>query len=144
MKILHVAVFKPESTNVPQANGFEELGHNVYRFDYRKVAEELGSVDKRDNRLIEICNNYSPDVTLFSKCNRMNVRTVKECNKVGKTVLWYMDNYHNLDNKVKEKMKECTYTFCSTRKSVDVAKSLGADAFRLTGGFDSMIVIHVP
>jgi spore maturation protein CgeB len=136
MKILHIAVFKPESSNVWQANGFEALGHQVYRFDYRQVAVELGSDKARDIRAIEVCNNYQPDIILFSKCNKMHVRVVEECNKVGTTALWYMDNFHNLDQEVRSKMKECNYVFCSTRRSCNVATLYNSNVSRLTGGFD--------
>jgi len=142
MKILHVAVFKPESTNVCQAEGFEHFGHHVYRFDYRRVATELGSNLKRDDRLIEVCQSYKPDIILFSKCNKMDSIVIDACNKVGKTVLWFMDNFHSLDGELREKMKKVDHVVCTTRKSVDVAKSLGADAHRLTGGFDPKI--HKP
>ncbi len=41
MKILHVAVFTPQSTNVGQADGFESLGHEVIRYDYRAMAKKI-------------------------------------------------------------------------------------------------------
>lgn len=141
MKILHVAVFTARSTNVWQANAFEELGYDVIRYDYRAKARELdGSLTpinpKRDENLINLCSIEKPDIILFSKCNWMDVRVVKECNKVGKTVLWFMDDWHNINTELIEKIKESDYIFCSAPAGIATAKEHGKHAYRLQGGYD--------
>lgn len=147
MKILHVAVFISGSTNVWQANGFEVLGHKVIRYDYRDRARKLdGSLKlinpKRDNDLIDLCYKEDPDIILFSKCNWMDIRVIEECSKVGKTVLWYMDNACHIDNELVLKIKKCNYVFCSTRESVIIAKKYNNNVYRLQGGYNPDV--HYP
>ncbi|GAG63850.1 unnamed protein product, partial [marine sediment metagenome] len=145
VKILHVAVFRSRSTNVWQAAGFESLGHTVIRYDYRALGRKYGRV-RRDDHLIAVCRKERPDIILFSKCNLMDVRVVKECNKVGTTVLWYMDDPKpscpNWDVELINKMKHCSYVFCSVKKCVEDAKEYCENTYRLQGGFDS--AVHYP
>lgn len=143
MKILHVAVFTPTSTNVWQADGFEELGHEVIRYDYRAMAKRYGSIG-RDEHLISLCRKERPDFSLFSKCNKMHVNVVKECGKIGKTVLWYMDGIPNMNKELIDKMKHSDYVFCSMRDCVLEAKKHCRNSYRhpCEGGFDSRI--HYP
>lgn len=147
MKILHVAVFNTTSTNVWQANAFENLGHTVIRYDYRKRARDLdGKLSnfnpKRDEDLIFLCKMEKPDIILFSKCNQMDVRVVEECGKIGKTVLWYMDNFHNINQELIQKMYVSDYVFCSTLTGFDVGKKHNRNVYKLKGGYDSKI--HKP
>ena len=64
MKILHVAVFTPNSTNVWQADGFEALGHEVIRYDYRARITALSSYKNRDLELITLCQIEKPDIII--------------------------------------------------------------------------------
>lgn len=139
MKILHVAVFTAMSTNVWQANGFENLGHEVIRYDYRQRVKDLGSLEQRDVDLILLCRKEKPDIILFSKCNKMDVSVVKECRKVGKTVLWYMDDIYNMDVELVEKMKHSDYIFCSINTAMEEGKKHCNNVYRLQGGYDSNI-----
>ncbi len=139
MKILHVAVFTPTSTNIWQADAFEVLGHEVIRYDYRKIARTLGDPGKRDDDIINTCKKEKPDIILFSKCNTVHKRVIEECSLIGKTVFWYMDDFHNLNKEVEDKMLYSDLVFCSTRRSVDLAKTKNAESYRLTGGFDPKV-----
>jgi len=141
MKVLHVAVFTPLSTNVWQADGFENLGHKVIRYDYRAVAKRYGSIG-RDEHLISLCRKETPDIILFSKCNKMDISVVEECGKVGKTVLWFMDNRWNIDDEARQKMKKCDYVFCSRWDGIDEASRLNDNVYRLQGGYDPKV--HYP
>lgn len=141
MKVLHVAVFSPQSTNVWQADGFEELGCEVLRYDYRQRAVDLdGGIypinPKRDAELITLCRREEPDIILFSKCNRLHIDVVHECNKVGTTVLWYMDNKVNLNGEVRDKFKYCNHIFCSSNAGMEVASTLNNSVYKLQGGFN--------
>jgi len=149
MKILHVAVFTSKSTNTWQADAFENLGHEVIRYDYRAKARELdGSLTnnnpKRDDDVIALCRKEKPDIILFSKCNRMNVNVVKECGKIGTTVLWYMDGAIGTDIELIDKMKHSDYVFCAIKDCVFEAKKHCQNSYRhpCAGGFDSRI--HCP
>lgn len=144
MKVLHVAVFTPQSTNVWQANGFEEMGCEVIRYDYRQKARDLdgklGNYNpKRDADLIERCKQEKPDIILFSKCNQMESNVVEECGKVGKTVLWYMDNFNNINQELIQKMEVCDYIFCSTPSGLETGKRHNKNTYKLKGGYDSKI-----
>ncbi len=149
MKILHVGVFTSGSTNIWQADGFSNLGHDVYRYDYRARARELdGKLSdnnpKRDANLITTCRVYNPDIILFSKCNQMDVRVVRECGKVGKTVLWYMDFSDNINAELIYKMQASDFIFCSRWDGIYAAKhySKNGNVYRLQGGYDP--ALHYP
>lgn len=143
MKILHVAVFIFRSTNVWQAAGFESLGHTVIRYDYRALVKTYG-MSRRDDHLITVCRKERPDIILFSKCNLMDVRVVKECNKVGTTVLWYVDDSdpRNWNAELIDKMKQCDYVFCSVKERVEAARKYCKNSYRLQGGYDPSV--HYP
>ena len=110
MKVLFVAVFTPNSTNVSQSRGFKQNGCDVYEYDYRQRLADLGNnITKRDDDLINEVNNFKPELVIFSKCNQMHYRVVDECNKVSKTCMWYMDSTDNFNNELIEKIKRCSY-----------------------------------
>ncbi len=106
IKVLFVAVFKPNSTNVSQSRGLKQNGYSVYEYDYRESLRQFGgSVKDRDNDIITLVSVLKPNIVLFSKCNNMHYRVVDECNQYSKTVLWYMDAMHNFDQELIEKIK---------------------------------------
>lgn len=147
MKILYVAVFTPQSTNVWQADAFEDLGHEVIRYDYRQKAKELdgrlsNENPKRDDDLILLCIKERPNIILYSKCNQMDVRVVEECGKVGKTVLWYMDFQDNINTELIAKFKMCNHVFCSRWDGINVAKQYNKNVYRLQGGYNPKV--HYP
>ena len=90
MKIIFVAVFNYNSTNVSQADGFRRNGCEVIEFNYREIAARYGN-QQRDEMLVTLCLKEKADAVVFSKCNEIAHKVVEECNKVSKTVLWYMD-----------------------------------------------------
>lgn len=136
MKVFFVAVFDPSSTNYSQAKGFEKNGVEVIRYEYRQIAKDLG-VRGRDDDLIKQISLEKPDVILFSKCNDVDIRVVKEANKVGKTVLWYMDPLNsNFNEALRAKVKECDYTFCALRIPYNEACKLSDSVYFLQEGFD--------
>ena len=142
MKILHVAVFTPNSTNIWQADAFEQLGHDVYRFDYRQEVQSLG-YDGRDQKLIKICSHLKPDITLFSKCNIMRIEVIKVCNLHSKkTVLWMMDDFNNMDQELIDKIIHCDIAFFASWNELKTSKSLNNNSFKLHGGYDPKI--HLP
>lgn len=121
MKILFVAVFTPNSTNVSQSRGFKQNGCGVIEFDYRKIAGQYG-IKRRDELLIETCRKEIPDLVLFSKCNNMHYSVVEECNKYSKTALWYMDAMNNFNNELIQKIKRCNYFFCGVEGVMEHAE----------------------
>ncbi len=109
MKILFIAVFSPNSTNVSQSRGFKENGCEVYEYDYRARLSSLKNINRRDDELINLAKSLKPDLTIFSKCNQMHHRVVDEINKISKTCMWYMDAMHNFNNELIEKSKRVNY-----------------------------------
>jgi hypothetical protein len=141
MKILHVAVFTPKSTNVWQAQGFEDLGHKVVRYDYRVRARAL-STKKRDDELIKLCCTSKPDFVLFAKCNDMHYRVVEECRKVTTTIMWMPDGGPNINDEFEAKLGHCDFVFCSAQYVADLAKGYCPNSYRVQGGYDSKV--HYP
>ena len=76
MKIIFVAVFTPNSTNVSQSRGFKDNGYEVLEYDYRSKLHKLGGVKNRDNDLIKKVHTLKPDMVVFSKCNNMHHRVI--------------------------------------------------------------------
>lgn len=138
MKILHVAVFTPTSTNVWQAQGFEALGHKVIRYDYRARARAL-TIKKRDDELIKLCHASKPDIILFAKCNKMHYRVLEACSKSGKVVMWYPDNRWSVDKELTDKFERSDYVFCSSLEGTEAADPHCNKVYRLQGGYDSKI-----
>jgi len=144
MKILHVAVFTPKSTNPAQSDGFMNLGHQVIRYDYRQRARDLGYKlhtfsPKRDSELVELCQREHPDIILFAKCNSVHIDVVRSCNKIGATVLWFPDFDTSIDDELVEKFKVCNYIFCSRWDGINVARKYNENVYRLQGGFNSKV-----
>jgi spore maturation protein CgeB len=119
MKILFVAVFNPNSTNVAQSRGFKYHGHNVYEYDYRSKVASFGTIQRRDDDLIRVCKEFSPDLMIFSKANNLNYRVIDECNKITKTCLWYMDAMNNFDGELIDKIKRCTFNISGVETVTD-------------------------
>lgn len=136
MKILFVAVFSPKSTNVSQADGFRKNGCEVIEFNYRVIAGKIGN-QKRDEALCKLCWDQKPDAVVFSKCNEISYHVVSECNRVSKTVLWYMDPMGNFDEVLKHKIKLCDLTFCALQEPFKEAQKIGGDkVYFLQEGYD--------
>lgn len=113
MKILFVGVFSYESTNTSQADGFRKNGCEVIEFNYREIAQKIGNKG-RDQYLAHTCVLEQPDAIIFSKCNEIESWVVWFCNKICKTILWYMDPLNaGFNDSLIEKIKLCTHTFCA-------------------------------
>jgi len=112
MKILFVAVFTPNSTNVSQSRGLENIGHKVYEYDFRFHRDKLGGNLQRDKDLIEHVKQLKPEIIVFSKADGINPFVIDECNKYSKTILWYMDALHNFNDNIIEKIKKVNSFVC--------------------------------
>lgn len=138
MKVLFVAVFNPNSTNVSQADGFRKNSCEVIEFNYREIASKIGS-HERDKKIVKICEERKPDIVVFSKCNEINSWVIDGCNKYSKTVLWYMDPLNsNFNKSLIDKIKKCDYTFCALQEPLKKAKEIGGNfkVFFLQEGYD--------
>ena len=78
MKTLHIGVFDPKLIHQASpycgdnvfAKGFEKLGHNITRFDYRAVRDP-------NNALLEYANIIKPDLFWFGKCELISPETIR-------------------------------------------------------------------
>ena len=147
MKVIFVAVFNYNSTNVSQSDGLKKCGCDVIEFNYREIAYSVGDKN-RDEKLIELCQREKPIAVIFSKCNEISVRVVVECNKICKTVLWYMDTLNeNFNKSLIDKIKRCSLVFCGIWDSYIKAKEIGGDkVYFLQEGYDhlSNYPINIP
>lgn len=131
MKIVFVAVFTPNSTNVAQSRGFKDIGCDVLEYDYRSKLAEFNDVYTRDSDLINSVLKFKPDLVIFSKCNNMSHRVVDECNKISKTALWYMDAMNNFDFELIEKIKRCDYFICGVEGVIPHAEKFNKNCMFL-------------
>lgn len=140
MKVLMIAVFTPTSTNCSQANGFENNGCEVIRYDYRQRAKDIGDKN-RDQEIINICRTEKPDIAFFSKCNEVDISVVHACNILSKTVLWYMDPLNvNFSEALRDKIISCNYTFCAlTDPYKEALKLKPRSVYFLQEGFDEKV-----
>jgi spore maturation protein CgeB len=139
MKILFIGVFNNQSTNISQAEAFEQQNCEVIRYDYRDRGRKIIRKD-RDNEIIAICHENSPDFVLFSKCNGLHPRVIKKCRKISKSVLWYQDPMHNFDRPLRRKILKANFTFVALRKPYYAAFKLNPERVHfLHEGFDSLV-----
>lgn len=136
-RILFIAVFNPQSTNVSQADGFRKNGCEVIEFNYRVIASKIGN-DERDKKLVDLCKEKKPDAVVFSKCNEIKSWVVSECNKYSKTILWYMDPLNqNFNQSLIKKIMLCNLMFCALQEPYKKAMEIGGNKIHfLQEGFD--------
>lgn len=137
--VLFVAVFNDKSTNVSQSTALRKAGCDVIEYDYRAKLAELKTPHHRDADLVNLCRNANPDIVIFSKCNDIDYGVVKQCNKVAKTVMWYMDPLTSWAKSLEDKIKLCDYTFCDKQQALEKAKKLTKNAYYLAEGYDADI-----
>lgn len=137
MKLLHVAVFSPNSTNVWQANGFENQGVDVIRYDYRNRLRAFnGDATKRDDEVINICEKEKPDFVIFSKCNGMHPRVNKAIQEKTISVMWYMDDIYNINKEFMDKLQFSDFIFTSCPGCEDIFRNNGGKVFRVQCSYD--------
>ena len=76
------------------SNGFIRNGHDVIDFDYRNFYTKLLDRSSIDQKVLDICSNYRPDLILFGHNNSLN-RTSLEYIKNQyscKLSIWYEDH----------------------------------------------------
>jgi hypothetical protein len=136
MKILVVGVFNDNSTNNGIANGFENAGHEVHRYNYRVASQSLSMGDQgRDRDLCSVFRQADFNLVVFCKCNGVDVRVLKECKT--KTFLWYMDPLNgNYNDELKEKIKVADYVGVAKWEVYLEAKKLNPNTHFLIEGFD--------
>jgi len=141
MKILVVGVFNENSTNNGIANGFENAGHEVIRFDYREKIKTHGLEPTNQQIIIfSQCVEHYPNLIFFCKCNGIDHRVLPACGEMGKgkTFLWYMDPLNgnfNLDLLAKAKVAD--YVGVAKWEVYEEMQRFNDNTHFLIEGFDS-------
>jgi len=129
-KILFVAVFTPDSTNVPQAQGFRNIGYDVIEFDYRK--------NTNWDEIPEICRKQDIEFVIFSKCNEIPIHTVRLCKPHTKVILWYMDPMNgNYCTSLIQKAEISNYIFVALTEPYKALKEINNNTYFLQEGFNA-------
>lgn len=129
MKCLFLGSFRELSTNWSQVESFEHEGFEVLRYDYRKRGYNL-------REITDIVHKFVPDIIFFSKCNGLHCSIVEECNKVGETVLWYMDPMNNFDQELIDKIRCATISCFALKEPYEQAKRYSKRVYFVHEGFD--------
>ena len=89
MRILHVTNFNERhngrlffNTGRRINNGFIRLGHSVLEFSdrdvqkYHKSLNDLDGSKSLNNKLIEVCNNFRPNIIVLGHADLININTL--------------------------------------------------------------------
>lgn len=137
MKILIVGVFNENSTNNGIANGFENAGHEVVRYDYRGESRKLSGDGNRDTMLYSIIQTDVYDLVFYCKCSGVSEDVLSAGNYYAKTFLWYMDPLNgNYNDELIEKIKAADYVGVAKWEVYLKAKELNPNTHFLIEGFD--------
>ena len=139
MKIIYVAVFTETSTNTPQANAFEKLGHDVIRYDFKEKLKEFGKANLRDEDLINTCVSENPDLLLFSKGVGINSSIISTCQDICHVALWYMDPMINVDEELKQKITQVNSVFYTAPAVYRQLKDQNSQSYLIHEGYDPKI-----
>ena len=101
-KILHVSNFGLKtnhrlfnlSISKKISNGFIRNGHDVIDFDYRNFYTKLLDRNSIDQKVLDICSNYRPDLILFGHNNSLKRSTLEYIKNQHscKLSIWYEDH----------------------------------------------------
>ena len=139
MKIIYVAVFTETSTNTPQANAFEKLGHDVIRYDFKEKLKEFGKANLRDEDLINTCVSENPDLLLFSKGVGINSSIISTCQDICHVALWYMDPMINVDEELIQKITQVSSVFYTAPAVYRKLKDQNSQSYLIHEGYDPKI-----
>jgi len=139
MKIMYVAVFTETSTNTPQANSFEKLGHDVIRYDFKEKLKEFGEGNLRDENIINTCVSEKPDLLLFSKGIGIDISVIITCQDICPVVLWYMDPMVNVDEELLEKIDKVNFVFYTAPTVFNKLKEKNKNSYLIHEGYEPTI-----
>jgi spore maturation protein CgeB len=136
MKILYVGVFTNHSTNIGQADSLDKIS-DLITFDMRDIGSY--TLEQRDQAILKIVKEESPDLLLISKGNTINVEVIKKAKEHCKVACWYMDPLVNADNEWMEKVQHSDYIFSAYEKLANLFRDKNKNSFYLQEGFDPNI-----
>jgi len=139
-KILLVGVFDVEnkSTSNSQIIALRNTGHHVYGYNYRINAARLG-LEGRDAHLIATVKEYSFDLVILEKCNKVSFETFKQINNHTTVCLWFMDPLSSYDNEMRTKTALVDYFCCDKENVLKEAKLINHNSFHVCEGFNENV-----
>jgi spore maturation protein CgeB len=144
-KIAIVGVLDKEtSSNIWMASSFRRRNFDIIPINYRTLIKEYGEsffYSYTKSRL----QKHRPILTVFCKCNGINLNIIAECNKYTQTWLWFMDSYKIAEAapEIVEHAKNSHYSSCTSQVTVDYFRSKGVNnCHHVYEGID--INVHKP
>ena len=137
LKIIHITNFNERfdgrlhyNTGKRINNGFIKLGHNVLTVSDRDIINNYksfvdpGGIKKLNNKVIESCKNFNPDIIVMGHADNVQTRTLdylKTKNKNLKICQWFLDpiskygpDYINNKKRLLKSEKFCDASFITT------------------------------
>jgi hypothetical protein len=128
LRIAYAGVFTvAHSDNIGHADGFEELGHTVIRYDFRDRARALGSSQKMEQEFGQLLEKEHVDIAVLSKFEGASPDICQRYNKFTRTFFWWPDWENNAGMETYGHFAHATWSSCTGRS---VAASIGAKVGR--------------
>ena len=141
LRILHVTNFNERhngrlffNTGRRINNGFIRLGHSVLEFSDRDVQKYNKSLNDFDgskslnNKLIEVCNNFRPNIIVLGHADLININTliyIKRKNPEIRIAQWFLDplnkngpDFEKNKNRILDKIDCIDASFLTTSPDV--------------------------
>ena len=141
LRILHVTNFNERhngrlffNTGRRINNGFIRLGHSVLEFSdrdvqkYNKSLNDLDGSKSLNNKLIEVCNNFRPNIIVLGHADLVNINTLADIKKKSPEVRiaqWFLDplnkkgpDFEKNKNRILDKIDVIDASFLTTAPSV--------------------------
>ena len=141
LRILHVTNFNERhngrlffNTGRRINNGFIRLGHSVLEFSdrdvqkYHKSLNDLDGSKSLNNKLIEVCNNFRPNIIVLGHADLININTliyIKRKNPEIRIAQWFLDplnkngpDFEKNKNRILDKIDCIDASFLTTSPDV--------------------------
>ena len=141
LRILHVTNFNERhngrlffNTGRRINNGFIRLGHSVLEFSDRDVQKYNKSLNDFDgsktlnSKLIEVCNNFRPNIIVLGHADLVNINTladIKKNNPEVRIAQWFLDplnkkgpDFEKNKNRILDKIDVIDASFLTTAPNV--------------------------
>jgi hypothetical protein len=141
-----VGVFSvPHSDNILMANAFEELGHQVFRYDFRERVAELGSSAAMEDDLLQELRCQRPDLTVLSKFEGTSPEALLRYNGFTWTHFWFPDWEPNIGPEILGHFKHAASASCTGEPvAASVERQTGRKVWHVFDGCDPKVFRPVP
>lgn len=142
MRILFLGKFGTEPDDCrTQANGFEAIGCEVLRYNY-KIRRTLLGEEGRNHEIERLAERWKPDLTYISKGDGLPSAVLESCNRYSLTCLWYMDPMGNYDAEFIEKIPLATFTCFGLKGPLEASKKHSENTYWVPEPYDPLY--HYP